>query len=152
MREIYDLGVLIKPGISRSYRYSVFECPVCGKKVEKIRKDGIKAKTCSIECSRNYRGPKKNYKPYVMIGGYKYIYMPEHPYCTKRYVAEHRIVMEKHLGRYLTDNEVVHHLNGNKTDNNIGNLIVLSISDHSKLHSYMSTICHRGRKEKNNEI
>lgn len=146
MREIRNLGVKRKDGVSRSYSYSIFECPVCGTQVEKIRKDGMNAKTCSIECSRRYRGPKKNYKPCVMIGGYKYIYMPEHPYCTKRYVAEHRIVMEKHLGRYLTDNEVVHHLNGNKTDNDISNLIVLSISDHSKLHAYMSVICHRGKK------
>ena len=151
MREIKELGVLRKPCVSRSYRYSIFECPVCGLHVEKIRKDGIRAKTCSIECSRSYRGPKKNYKPFVMIGGYRYIYMPDHPYCTNRYVAEHRIVMEKHLGRYLTDNEVVHHLNGDKTDNNIGNLIVLSISDHSKLHSYMSTICYRGKKEKEDD-
>lgn len=151
MREILQLGVSKKQGKSRSYLYSIFECPICGKQVEKIRKDGLRAKTCSIECSKSFRGPKENYKPYVIIDGYKYIYKPEHPHCKKRYVAQHRLVMEEHLGRYLKDDEVVHHLNGNKTDNDISNLIVLSSSDHSKLHSYMSTICCRGKKERKNE-
>ena len=51
----------------------------------------------------------------------------------------HRFLMEQHLGRKLYTNEVVHHINGNKLDNRIENLEVISRSEHSRNHM-------RGRK------
>jgi DNA-directed RNA polymerase specialized sigma24 family protein len=58
-----------------------------------------------------------------LIAGYWYIYCPDHPFCTlQKAVAEHRLVMEKHLGRYLQRNEVVHHRDGNAQNNLIDNL------------------------------
>jgi hypothetical protein len=49
-------------------------------------------------------------------------------------IREHRYVMEQHLGRKLRKGEDVHHIDGNKLNNNISNLQVLSKSDHTKLH------------------
>lgn len=47
---------------------------------------------------------------------------------------EHRYLMEQHLGRKLSSNELVHHKNENKRDNHIKNLTVMSKSEHARLH------------------
>ncbi|WP_373864526.1 MULTISPECIES: HNH endonuclease [Paenibacillus] len=43
--------------------------------------------------------------------------------------------MSEHLGRPLKDDEHVHHIDGNKTNNHITNLSVTTRSDHTRLHN-----------------
>lgn len=77
-------------------------------------------------------GKTKNKKGYVLIS------KKEHPYSSKYgLIFEHRLVMEEHIGRYLTPEEVVHHNNGIPDDNRIENLKLfksqsIHISSHKK--------------------
>lgn len=67
--------------------------------------------------------------------GYIQIKTPGHPFRDEQdYVMEHRLVMEKKLGRYLTEKEVVHHIDGNRKNNKIKNLqLFTSNGEHLKL-------------------
>lgn len=73
---------------------------------------GKKLPQFSGENSPSWKGGKT-----IGDRGYIFIYQPNHPFVdNKGYVREHRLVIEKQVGRYLTHKEIVHHL-GKKDDN-----------------------------------
>lgn len=74
-------------------------------------------------------------KTSTVAGGRIAVYAPDHPASNNRgYILRSRYVMEKKLGRRLDPDEEVHHKNENKYDDDPSNLVVLSKSDHAKLH------------------
>ena len=77
----------------------------------------------------------KGGRGYVL--GYIRVRCDGHPRALKRggYVYEHILVMEKHLGRHVNRNEVVHHINGVKDDNRIENLKLMTKSEHQIHHN-----------------
>lgn len=120
----------------------------CGELIPEITKQGNPAK---FKHGHNQRGRKydksqydnrrgKNHPNYT--GGrliehdYRLILKPDHPFANNHgYVLEHRLVMEKYLGRYLTKEEIVHHINEDTLDNRIENLRVMIRGDHGRHHT-----------------
>lgn len=102
---------------------------ITGKKVTKAMKEKYKnsfwdsgKKSCHWKGGRH-----KNTMGYIVV------YAPNHPCVQKsnfRYILEHRLVMEKKIGKYLKDTEIVHHLNGIKDDNREENLALCNRRDH----------------------
>lgn len=78
------------------------------------------------------------------LNGYRVIYQPKHHRAMTNknwsgFVYEHIIIAEESLGRKLQENEVVHHLNGDRSNNRSANLLVVDRSQHAKLHMWLSS-------------
>lgn len=104
------------------------KCLNCGEEFYPYK---ITRKFCSRKCACEYQSTNCNHKPY-MENGYVVEYVKG--YNKKNCVKQHRRIMEEYLGRKLTANEVVHHINGNRKDNRLENLVVMTKGEHSSLH------------------
>lgn len=75
----------------------------------------------------------------VIKNGYIYVYAPDHPHADNRgYYPEHILIAEQKLGRYLYEDEEVHHLDLNRANNRRNNLIVLNSGQHKALHRWLA--------------
>lgn len=105
------------------------ECPVYGKKMSEDTRKKMRPIWDRIGDERRHYRRKHS-------GGYIMVYSPGHPAADHSgYVLEHRLVMEKQVGRVLSCDEIVHHKNGNKSDNRIDNLMLVTRGDHAKIHN-----------------
>lgn len=140
----------------------ILSCDFCKKKIIRIPASIKKHVFCSKKCYGKFKigkpSPNKgkhywnsgqfkkgNQHPLWKNGrnttfhGYILILQPDHPCCDKKgYVLEHRYIMEKHIGRILHSEEIVHHIDENRSNNDISNLLLLpNKSAHMKLHNFI---------------
>lgn len=85
-------------------------------------------------CGHNSRPPTTGRKKH---GGYIEIKCRDHPRVAQDgYIGEQRLVMEAKLGRYLEPTEVVHHIDGNRENNDPANLMLFSNNgEHVRFHA-----------------
>lgn len=88
-----------------------------------------------------------NFKGWMKNSGYILRKVKGHPFANGRgYVPEHRLVMEESLGRFLLTDEVVHHKDGDRENNELGNLeLVINQSSHASIED-------RGKRNPNGQF
>lgn len=118
------------------------DCQLCGEKI-KTRSSTVKYHQKCYWRLRREAGIGKE----IVHHGYIFVKQPNHPKCNNQgYVRKHRLVMEEHIGRYLEQDEIVHHINHDRLDNKIENLMILTPSEHSKYHGSLNVISEEGKR------
>jgi len=129
-------------GKTRGQLYFWLACKNCGKE-RWVARSQIQDKRYIGWCRKcgNYRNGvlqgRKNKKTGRRINTTGYVEIlinKDNPYYLMAeksgYIKEHRLVMAQKLGRLLKSNELVHHINGNKQNNNIDNLTLENKNTH----------------------
>lgn len=136
-------GIPIKNLSLHSHKSVIKICDFCGKEstvaireIYKSRKRTSHGKDACKKCSNKVSGELRR-KGNILIGdGYLAYYNDE----GKRNVL-HRKIMEEYIGRKLEKHEVVHHIDGDKINNNIDNLFLcFGDSEHRHLHSSLEMV------------
>ena len=102
--------------------------PVLERNLRRLGIKSVRGRGSPLEKNYFWKGGQ------TLRDGYMYKKSPGHPHATKGgYVLVHRLVMEKVLERYLLPDEVVHHKDKNRLNNDPSNLEVFSTNaDHLK--------------------
>lgn len=87
------------------------------------------ANSCDYNGLNGYGHTKDHNRGYVLA------YVPKHPNAHRDgYLMLHTVLMEQKIGRYLKPNEVVHHINHDRKDNRLENLMLMDKKEHMRMH------------------
>jgi len=95
----------------------------------------------------NYKGSKNISNGYIRVSAPSHLQL-QHLKPKHRYIGEHRLVVEQHLGRILTSAEHIHHIDGNKQNNLISNLKIVTKAEHNKEHHRVKDFLAKGGNPK----
>ncbi|RYE54211.1 MAG: HNH endonuclease [Hyphomicrobiales bacterium] len=116
----------------RNRQHADKACQQCGISFRPKRSDSA---FCSRPCARRKNGGQNAKLESWWINAKGYTEGKVWTAQGQRRVKQHRLFMEHHIGRLLRADEEVHHINGDKRDNRIENLQILSASEHARLHN-----------------
>ena len=126
-KENVNCAEIYKKRRENTWTYVV--CSACGTSLKKRKCNIVNNKNyfCSKKCESKYNNFGENVElrgSYTDCGGYKYYKI------NGKYMAEHRIIVERNIKRPLKSWEFVHHLNGIRKDNRIENLVIVTNKTH----------------------
>lgn len=87
----------------------------------------------ALDLNPSWRGGRINHKGYIFVK----VPSTDPLFCMTNnhgYIGEHRLIIARHLGRPLTRKELVHHIDGDKKNNNLSNLELTTNEEHT--HKY----------------
>ena len=101
------------------FRRGIYKCDNCGKNFQrfKSRAKRYKHNFCSCKCHLEFTQKDVKNQPAFKNG-----------------IASYRKIIEKKIGRKLKSNEIIHHLDGDRTNNSFQNLFITNRMEHPKFH------------------